>query len=295
MTIRCIALLFGIVLIVPAAPAQKVVPQLTNPEIAQLAQSIAGDKGSGEEKTRRLVNWINTNFKWSATDYQKRTPEEIIARRAGNCFELANVLEVLLQAAGIRSRWVAEINIHPRSEQRQATAEKKVAESGNGMSVFGLMHNDHRWLEVYDEKSKSWIPADPAVGVVGTKEWIAARVAFQDRTEPAVPAVAKIVGNMIVPVVVVALGAKRGKPIENRSEFYLVDGLNKFYDGRLTKLPTWNEWKTLDAQLSPLAAAAFTGETNLHEHARLIEQLAQAYEKLRAEAVQHKILSKERR
>jgi Transglutaminase-like superfamily len=285
--------MFGIVLVISAALAQELKPQSTNPGIAQLAQSIAGSAGSGEEKTRRLINWINTNFKWSATDYQKRTPEEIIARRAGNCFELANVLEVLLQAAGIRSRWVAEINIHPRSEQRQATAENKVAEFGKKMSVFGLMHNDHRWLEVYDEKSKSWIPADPAVGVVGTNEWIAARAAFQDRTKPVVPAVAKIVEDMIVPVAVVALESKHGKPVEDRSEFYLVDGLNKFYGQQLTKLPSWDEWKTLDAQLSPLAAAAFTGETNLHEHAKLIEQIARAYEKLRAEAVQNKILSKE--
>jgi transglutaminase-like putative cysteine protease len=234
------------------------------------------------------VNWINTNFEWSATDYRKRTPEEIIGRRAGNCSELANVLEVLLLATGIRSRWVAEINIQPRSEQRQARAENKVAESGNKMSVFGLMHNDHRWLEVFDEKSKSWIPADPAVGVVGTKEWIAARVAFENRTKPVVPAVAKIVEDMIVPVAVVALASKLGEPIENRSEFYLVTALNDFYGKRLDKLPSWNEWKALDAQLSPLAAAAFTGETNLHEHGKLIEQTAQAYERLRAEAVQNR-------
>lgn len=289
MKTKFIGLLLGILLTVTTAFAQETAPTQTDLDIPQLAKSVAGDSKSGEEKTRRLVTWINTNFKWSATDNVKRTPEEIIARRAGNCFELANVLEVLLKAAGIRSRWVAEINIHPKSERRQKDAVALIAERGNRSSVFGYMHNDHRWLEVYDEKTKSWIPADPSVGVVGTKEWIRARVAFQDRTISVIPAIAQTVKSMIVPVVVVALESKRGKPIENRTEFYLIDGFDKFYGKRLKKLPSWNEWKKLDAQLAPLASAAFTGDVNLHEHGKLIEQIAQAYENLKLEAAQMKI------
>ena len=258
-------------------------------EMAQLAQSVAGETGSSEEKTRRLVTWINTNFTWSATDYQKRTAEEIIQRRAGNCAELADVLFTLLQAVGIRSRWIAEINIQPRNERRQKTAAQKVSENGNRMSVFGLMHNDHRWLEVYDEKSKVWVPADPAVGVVGFQEWIAARMAFTDRRKPQVPAVAEIVEEMLIPFTVVALESKRGKPVENRSEFYVVDGFNSFYRNKLEKLPSWNNWKALDAKLSAFGSAAFAGDVNLHEHNNLIEQVAEAYEKLKAEAAEHKI------
>jgi hypothetical protein len=280
----------GMFLCVATALA-KPVKQDSQSDIAQLAQSVAGNSGSSEEKTRRLVNWINTNFTWSATDYQKRAAEEIIQRRAGNCAELADVLFTLLQAVGIRSRWMAEINIQPRNERRQKTAAQKVVENGNRMSVFGLRHNDHRWLEVYDEKSKLWIPADPAVGVVGFQEWIAARMAFTERRKPQVPAVAEIVEEMLIPFTVVALESKRGKPVENRSEFYVVDGFNSFYGKKLEKLPSWNEWKTLDAKLSAFGSAAFAGDVNLHEHNNLIEQVAEAYEKLKTEALEHKIIA----
>src|SRR5215475_3060220 len=79
---------------------------------ADIAQSVAGS-GTSIEKTKRLVAWINTSFQWTATDYQQRTPQEIIRRRGGNCAELASVLEVLLREAHIRYRWIAEINVQP--------------------------------------------------------------------------------------------------------------------------------------------------------------------------------------
>lgn len=283
------ALLLGVFLIASSALAQEV-QQPPNIDIGQLAKTAMGEGGTTEEKTRRLVNWVNTNFKWSATDYQKRTVEEIIARRAGNCFELANVLAAFFDSVGIRYRWVAEINIQAPSERRRRSAEQKVSESGNKMSVFGYMHNDHRWLEVYDENSRTWFPADPAIGVVGVNEWISARMAFNHRRQAQVPAVAEIVEQMVVPFAVVALDSKRGKPVENRSAFYVVEGFNNFYGKQLHKLPSWNEWKTVDARLAPIVATTFAGETNLHEQEKLIEEIAQAYEKLKAEANQRGIL-----
>lgn len=280
-------IVFGFLLFAPAAPAQE-----TSNDIALLAKRIAGKTGRTEEKTRRLVTWINTNFKWSYTDYQKRTPEEIIQRRAGNCAELANVLATLLTKNDIEFRWIHEVNIQPKSERRQESAAKLVSEKGNRYSVFGLQHNDHVWLEVYDEKSKSWIPADPAVGVVGIKEWIAARMAFTERKQPQVPAVAEVVKEMIVPVAVAVFDRKTGKPIENRSEFYIIGGFNEFYGRKLQKLQAWNEWKTIDAEISQKVYAAFGGEVNLHEYEKLIEQIAQAYENLKLEAAERRLIKK---
>jgi Transglutaminase-like superfamily len=290
--IKLVASLLGIFLFASLSSAQQAQRQ-TNPDVTQLAQSVAGKTGNSEMKTRRLVNWINTNFSWSYTDYQKRKVEEIIQRRAGNCAELANVLAVLLKENNISFRWIHEINVQLKSERRQGDAVKLVSEKGKTYSVFGLMHNDHVWLEVYNEKSRSWIPADPAVGVVGMKEWVAARMAFAKRRKPEVPAVAEVVKEMIVPFAVIVFERRTGKPLEDRSEYYLVDGFNSFYGHKLKKLPSWKTWTVLDAELSRLSSAAFAGEINLHEHGELIEQIAQAYEKLKAEAAEHRILPKD--
>lgn len=259
--------------------------------LKDLVRSITGDKGGNEEKTRKLVVWINTNFTWSYTDYQKRTVEEIIARRAGNCAELANVLAALLTEGNIPFRWAAEINIQPQKPSRQESAARLVAEKGNYYSVFGLMHNDHVWLEVQNEKDKTWFPADPAVGVVGLKDWISARMAFDQRLKPVVPEVAETVKEMLVPFIVVVKETRRGKPIENRSKYYVIDGLNSFYGNRLSKLSAWKDWQESVEKISPFAQNALAGEVNLHEHQKEIEKVWQSYEKLKLEAAGNKKLA----
>jgi Transglutaminase-like enzymes, putative cysteine proteases len=266
--------------------------QQTRQNLKELVRTVAGDKGTNEEKTRKLVQWINTNFTWSYTDYQKRTVEEIIERRAGNCAELANVLAALLKEGNIPFRWAAEINIQPQKPERQESAAQLVAEKGNYYSVFGLMHNDHVWLEVRDEKNKTWFPADPAVGVVGLKDWLAARMAFDNRLKPVVPEVAETVKEMLVPFIVVASETRKGKLVENRSKYYVVDGFNSFYANKLAKLPAWREWLNSVEKISTFAEGALNGEVNLHEHQKEIERVLQSYEKLRQEASDKKIARK---
>jgi transglutaminase-like putative cysteine protease len=82
-------------------------------DIVRLATSVAG-QGSALERTGRLVYWINDSLKWSYTDYVRRSPPEILARRQGNCADLASVLHMMLDSMGIRSRWIREINVQPR-------------------------------------------------------------------------------------------------------------------------------------------------------------------------------------
>jgi hypothetical protein len=266
--------------------------QKTEQSLKELVQSVAGNKGGNEEKTRKLVRWINTNFTWSYTDYQKRTVEEIIRRRAGNCAELANVLAALLKEGNIPFRWAAEINIQPQKPSRQENAARLIAERGKYYSVFGLMHNDHVWLEVLNEKNKTWFPADPAIGVVGLKEWLAARMAFEQRTKPIVPAVAEVVKDMLVPFVVVVKETRNGKPIENRSKYYVVDGFNSLYNNKLTKLSAWKEWQNAVEKISVFGERALSGEVNLHEYQKEIEQVWQSYEKLKQETASNKKLAK---
>jgi hypothetical protein len=257
--------------------------------LKELAESVTGDKASAYEKTGLLVSWINTNFKWTYTDYQKRTVEEIIQRRGGNCAELANVLYALLQSAGVQARWIAEINIHPKSQRRQNDAEGLVKKIGNKGSVFGFMHNDHRWLEVYDNATQTWFPADPAVGVIGLRNWVLTRLGFSERPSSPVPEMANITKDMIAPFVVLAMESRGGAPKEDRSAFYLIDGFNQVYGKKLESLPSWQAWVAQIKQLSPLAVSTFKGEANLHQNAGLIESLSLTYEKLAREAMERKL------
>jgi len=206
-----------------SAPEPAAVPV----NITAFADSAAG-QGTSFQRTQRLVHWVNDNFTWSATDYQRRTPQEVVARRSGNCAELASVLRMLLDSMHVRSRWVREINVQPeQTPRRQKTAEEKVAELGNSASVFGLQHNDHAWLEVWDDAAKTWFPADPAFGVVGLKEWLPARLAMDSRPKPRVAAVEPIAAEMLVPFVVVAADSRRGPYVDDRTTYYLIDGFNK--------------------------------------------------------------------
>ena len=131
---------FGLILSLPVSlGAQNATPTV---DLKALADSVA-PTGTTLERTRTLVRWVNDNFTWSYTDYVKRTPQEIVARRAGNCAELASVLRAFLDASGTRSRWVREINVQPQpTPRRQNDAAAMVTQRGLSYSVFGLQHND---------------------------------------------------------------------------------------------------------------------------------------------------------
>ena len=195
--------------------------------LAAIAQRVAGHAGTPSDRTRRLVTWIGSNLEWTWTDYQERTPEQIVRRRAGNCADLAAVLAEMVTAAGMQSRWIAEINVQPRSEDRQARAVEKIKELGPRASVFGLEHNDHRWLEIYDSAQGGWVPADPAVGVVGVHDWEVSRLGFGKRPPPPVPAVAEITKDMLVPFMVTTIDGQHGPVTTDRSAHYLIEEFDR--------------------------------------------------------------------
>jgi hypothetical protein len=259
------------------------------PSVRALGDSVAGS-GSALARTRRLVHWINDRFDWSATDYQQRTPAEVIARRAGNCAELASVLHMFFDSLGVRSRWVREINVQPEpTPRRQWTAADLVAQRGNSFSVFGLQHNDHVWLEVWDDSTRAWFPADPAYGVAGLAEWSAARLAMERRPKPRVRAVDPIAAEMLVPFVVVA-GDRRGGPHDvDRTTHYLVDGFRRLYGDAILALPSWPAWVAAVEDLAPHARAAFAGRENLHARGREIAALKAVYDSLTREAAERRL------
>ncbi len=257
--------------------------------VRAIALQAAGNADSNLEKTVRMVDWLHHNLEWSATDYQKRTVGQILERRAGNCADLARVLKAMLAEVGVPFRWAAEINIQPISEEREKNSTDLIKAKGKRYSLFGRHHNDHRWLEIYDDRAKAWVPADAAVGVVGTRAWIAARLAFENRTQSDIPVIAEIVREMIVPVVVLALSPTEDSVIEQRSQHYLIDEFNRYYGGKLETLPSWNRWKALTAELASPAIEAFAGRYDLHQRKTAIDELAQVYESLRKEAAQLKV------
>jgi hypothetical protein len=279
---------FSVLVCWPLIAALHGQPNITNRSLAltdtsqinlsEFAASLVKGAVTDYDRADSLLNWLSHNFKWLSTDYKKRTVKEIIARQGGNCFELATVYMSLIKTLGIRHRQVAEINIQPRSERRQHSAEELVAKRGNSYSVFGEQHNDHRWVEIYDDRSREWIPADPSVGVIGLEPWLKSRVWFEERW--AIDT--SITNDMIVPIAIFTTDSTH-KMLEDRSSYYLISCFDRMYGGALSPLPSWNSWKAGIERISGACRGAFDGTANLHQYKDEIAGLANIYEQLRKE------------
>ena len=182
----------------------------------------------------------------------------------------------MLNAAGIETRWMAEINIHPASEQRAADSAAFIPQIGVQATIFGFQHNDHRWLEIYDPETGEWLPADATLGVVGYSDWIDVRIGFGDRPEEA--------AEMIVPFCVVVLDLERVLH-ENRTRHYLVENFDEHFGGELATLPAWDDWQSQVQDLGDRGAGAFQNRCDLREERHRISSLLETYEKLRNEAL----------
>lgn len=251
--------------------------QLARTNLKGFAERVSGGSESELQQAQAIVAWLAKNFAWTATDYQKRTVQEIIDRQGGNCDELAGVAVEAMTELRIRMRKVREINIHVWTPARGVTAHQMVKEKGNRYSVFGRHHNDHVWIEIYDSKAGEWFPADPSIGVVGTQAWLRSRVWFGKRFT-----LNPVSKDMIVPFVIVATDDQGGLTID-RTRHYLVDEFNRLYDGRLERCKDWDTWASQLSALNTPAIGAFHGETNLHDYESRIDTLAAVYDRLRAE------------
>jgi hypothetical protein len=244
------------------------------------AQHIVAGSHDNYSKAKTLLNWLSTHFEWKYTDYKKRTVKEIIVRQGGNCFELASVYMALLKELNLTYRPIAEINIHKLSEERGQTAAQKVKEGGNRMSVFGRQHNDHRWVEIYDENTKEWVPADPTMNLIGFEQWLKARAWFGERHTIN----DEFSSDMIAPVAIfVVHNDNKSQMVENRTLYYMGTQLDALYNNQLSKLPSWNKWINGLETLSAVAKKAFAGEENLHNYNDQIAALAGLYAKLKEE------------
>jgi hypothetical protein len=251
----------------------------THLNLRVLGEEITKHDKTDYEKATSLLNWVSHRLEWLATDYKRRTVKEILERGGGNCYELAEVYLALVREMHIKSRPIAEINLSRFNPDRQAAAEQLIKEKGSRASVFGGRHNDHRWLEVYDETSGNWLPVDPTMNVIGVQQWVKARLGFGKRVtiDPA------ITEDMIAPFAVFVTDGSKTTMIENRSAYYMVEQFDKTYDKQLSRLPSWNRWVSLIDSLAGHAKAAFEQKENLHLYHRQIEELDAVYRNLKDE------------
>jgi len=271
-------------LIAVSASAQQdlvIVPKDTGSvNTKSFAQSIVAGTNDNYAKAKTLLGWLSNHFEWKATDYQNRTVKEIIVRQGGNCFELATVYMALLKELNLTYRPIAEINIHVYSEQRGKRADEMIKQSGNRVSVFGKQHNDHRWVEIYDDKTGEWVPADPTMNIIGFDQWLKARAWFGERHTIN----DEFSGDMIAPFAIFVVNSNnKGLIEENRTLYYMVTKLDNLYGGKLSKLPSWDKWVSGLQTLSAAAKRAFEGEENLHNYGEQISDLARVYENLKKE------------
>jgi hypothetical protein len=234
-----------------------------------------------DEKVKRIFFWINNEFEWVETDYVERTVEEILIRKAGNCAEQTKVVEKVLNYIGIKTRWVLEINSQPESMERQSFSKNLVEKDGDFYSIFGWNHNDHRWLEYYNNNVRQWEPIDTAFGVLGLNHWLKMRLSFNPESIPT--------SQKIIPFCIAALDSNSAIS-EVLSNFYLIDQFDKHYNGVLSRTTVWKEWEILINQLTNLGIATYRSQNNLHKHQDAIKKFTNLYSKLKQEVLTIRVL-----
>ncbi|MEQ9230276.1 MAG: transglutaminase domain-containing protein [Cyclobacteriaceae bacterium] len=241
------------------AASQVELLQLLRQNRERFVIELVGNQTSDFKKAEMIVEWLTKNLEWKETDYKERTVQQIIDRGGGNCSELAAVTIDLLQLLNLKMRKIKEINLHVSSDERQKNAKRKIEEHGNKSSVFGRIHNDHVWLEVYDQQSEIWCPLDPSLGLVGINQWIEGRAALLDRVsiDPAS-------NDMIIPIGIFSIA--EGEIDQNLTQKYVVNEWNKYYSGRLEKLEAWDDWSSQISHISSICQESFSGSINLHDY-----------------------------
>lgn len=264
-------------MIAGALAATLPLPLRAETRVAAAAREALGGARTAREKVAAAIQWTHASFDWTSTDYKKRSAEEIISRRHGNCYEQALVVSALLNEGGVRTRIARELNVQPASADRQRAAEEKIAEAGTSMSVFGERHNDHAWTEYFDEANLEWVPSDPTLNIYGYQSWIPARVGFGPRP------VHKIIpyADMLFPIaIIVPLGNGR---YEGRTDRYLVKALAQEVPG-VAEAREWPRWVELVRSAEQRFIEALSGTYNLHSDRSLFEALSQTYAALKSYA-----------
>jgi hypothetical protein len=274
---RSIFLALALFAVLPASAATRDddLYQLLRTDLPAFARAVSQDESSELGQSQAIVRWLAKNFAWLGTDYRKRTVQQIVERKGGNCNDLAMVATSAMRALHIRLRQVHEVNLQAPSDERESNARQLIAEKGAAYSVFGRRHNDHIWLELYDSTRNEWLPADPSSGLVGLDDWMQGRVGFGKRVS-----LNPITNDMIVPIAVFAADDS-GHFTISRTRHYLVDAFDAMYGGKLHANAAWRDWTAALEAIDGKVAGAFAGKVNLHDSQAQLDALAADYERLR--------------
>lgn len=241
--------------------------------LSDLIQATRDPALTPRAQVQAVVDWTHRHLEWTGTDYKDRTVAGVLQRGGGNCREQAIVVRAALEDMGIRVRQIREINLHKENAGRGVSAVAAVAEQGPRASVFGSGHNDHVWIEYWDETADSWAPADPTLNLVGYETWVEARLGFGERpVHDILPS-----RDMLAPILVLAETENPDAPFENRSEEYLIDRFAQYIPTAQNNASLWRDWVTGVRAFAPLGKGAFNSDTNLHHHEDLIETLRATY------------------
>ena len=252
------------------------------PEQARAAMTIdaasreaVGSAATAAAKVRAVIDWTHRRLDWTATDYQRRTPQEILDRGGGNCYEQASVVRALLAPAGVPTRLTREINIQPANPERERDAEALIAREGLRASVFGERHNDHVWTEYEDHELGEWVPADPTLNVIGVGPWVLARLGFGARPVHEVIPYA----DMLFPIAVVVPSGP-GQFVK-RTRRLLVEGFAHYVPG-LARCVEWPEWTRRVSTAEEHLILTLQGRYNFHDDRPNLDALIAIYAALKA-------------
>lgn len=114
-----------------------------DPELVQLAESLAGGAETDAERVRAILRWVWGEIRFDGpTKGSRYGVEKVLEQRFGHCWDKSDVFVTLCRAAGVHARQVAGWVPHMRS--------------------------GHVWAEVHVDGG--WLPVDPTTPWLGISD-----------------------------------------------------------------------------------------------------------------------------
>jgi hypothetical protein len=175
-------------------------------------------------KARYIIRWMHKYF--LLIPYKKENKQrhifEILKEREGNCWEQVVCAMVMLRSIGIPCRLVSEVHY---KESKFPFLIKLFKSIFSCYPADGCNYSSYCWLEVFIDRR--WIPADPAMGIFGIREWLEARLISRREMFP------------------ILIFSEKGRGVasdmESRTKYYLLDCFDYFY--RIRSFSEYKIWR----------------------------------------------------
>jgi hypothetical protein len=188
------------------------------------------DAADEESLARAVVTRVHERMRIRASAFGVGMPTRlagIVEARGGNCVAHSVLATAVLRDRGVPTRLVVENTYTNASLLRVPAAFVR--------APIGPVLNSHVWIELMIDGG--WVPADAELGIFGTKEWLAVRVA-RGVTVRAIGL--PIAEHWKFPLRIRRLGPD-GMPAEDVTSLYLVDKLSEALGARRAVPTAWVE------------------------------------------------------